>query len=125
MTENISFELKINYKPANSHPKRKELQDTLNSTRNKKEIEFTAYSKLQTFEPFIISQQISGTNQPIIEEHALKDDKMWKMTESLFVCLPCLRNFVRNLYYSLIFLIVIECLASIWWPMEFLDVTPR
>lgn len=36
--------------------------------------------------------------------------------------MPFLRNHVRNLYYVLIAFIIIECLASISWGMEFIDV---
>lgn len=46
----------------------------------------------------------------------------WMWLQKMFACLPLLRRHVRNLYYALILLIIIECFASISWPIEFLDV---
>ena len=59
---------------------------------------------------------------PALAKHRHHEDRkggnrMHDMTENLFEFLPFLRSHLRNLYYMLILLIVMECLASMSWGM--------
>lgn len=49
MTESLSFELKLNYKPKNSHPERRALEQNLNIVNEKKRIEQEAFQRLTSF----------------------------------------------------------------------------
>lgn len=73
------------------------------------------------FEPFQIR---SGQAKTYLgsKKSSQNTGRSWMWLQKMFACLPLLRRHVRNLYYALILLIIIECFASISWPIEFLDV---
>jgi hypothetical protein len=44
-------------------------------------------------------------------------------TDKIIKCLPFLQDHIQNLHVFLIIGILVECLASISWPVEFIDVS--
>lgn len=92
-----------------------ELEGQRKVVQEKLQLSKKAFKNLCNYMPF---QQFNREQQ----ENAQNKGGLWNFTSSLFSFLPFLKKHLKVLHFVLIGLIFVECLASISWAVQFIDV---